>query len=68
MVRKYPIWSLVYESYLAKLRFNLKTNLTRKDTMEDIAQMYKDFRQGKFPHLNDLPSIQKISYSSQISN
>lgn len=38
------------------------------DTMEDIAQMYRDFRQGKFPHLNDLPSIQKISYSSQISN
>ena len=38
------------------------------DTMEDIAQMYRDFRQGKFPHLNGLPSIQKISYSSQISN
>ena len=38
------------------------------DTMEDIAQMYRDFRYGKFPHLNDLPSIQKISYSSQISN
>lgn len=38
------------------------------DTMEDIAQMYRDFRQGKFPHLNDLPSIQKISYTSQISN
>ena len=38
------------------------------DTMEDIAQMYRDFRQGKFPHLNDLPSNKKISYSSQISN
>lgn len=38
------------------------------DTMEDIAQMYRDFRYGKFPHLNDLPSIQKTSYSSQISN
>jgi redox-sensitive bicupin YhaK (pirin superfamily) len=37
------------------------------DTMEDIAQMYKDFRQGKFPHLNDLPSKQKIIYSSEIS-
>ena len=37
------------------------------DTMEDIAQMYKDFRQGKFPHLNDLPSEQKIIYSSEIS-
>lgn len=29
------------------------------DTMEDIAQMYRDFRQGKFPHLNDLPSNKK---------
>lgn len=38
------------------------------DTMEDIAEMYRDFRQGKFPHLNDLPSNKKISYSSQISN
>ncbi|MDD3771328.1 MAG: pirin-like C-terminal cupin domain-containing protein [Weeksellaceae bacterium] len=37
------------------------------DTMEDIAQMYRDFRQGKFPHLNDLPSKQKIIYSSEIS-
>ncbi|RQP08186.1 MAG: pirin family protein [Parapedobacter sp.] len=33
------------------------------DTMEDIAQMYKDFRQGKFPHLNDLPDVQKMEYS-----
>lgn len=38
------------------------------DTTEDIAQMYRDFRYGKFLHLNELPSIQKISYSSQISN
>lgn len=38
------------------------------DTMEDIAEMYRDFRQGKFPHLNDLPSGQKTSYPSQISN
>ncbi|PJR04056.1 pirin family protein [Avrilella dinanensis] len=37
------------------------------DTMEDVAQMYKDFRQNKFPHLNDLPDEQKITYSSQIS-
>lgn len=29
------------------------------DTMEDIAQMYRDFRQGKFPHLSDLPSNKK---------
>jgi len=38
------------------------------DTTEDIAQMYRDFRYGKFLHLNELPSIKKISYSSQISN
>src|SRR5690606_36033098 len=38
------------------------------DTMEDIAQMYRDFRQGKFPHLNGLRSIQKISYSSHVRN
>lgn len=35
------------------------------DTMEDIAQMYRDFRQGKFPHLNDLPSEQKITSFSE---
>jgi len=33
--------------------------------MEDIAQMYRDFRQGKFPHLNDLPSEQKITSFSE---
>lgn len=37
------------------------------DTMEDIAQMYRDFRQGKFPHLNELPGEQKTFYSSEIS-
>lgn len=31
------------------------------DSMEDITQLYKDFRQGKFPHLNDLPTDQKIT-------
>lgn len=31
------------------------------DSMEDIAQMYSDFRQGKFPHLNELPDEQKIT-------
>lgn len=35
------------------------------DTMEDIAQMYRDFRQGKFPHLNDLPDEQKITSFSE---
>ncbi|GAA4517453.1 pirin family protein [Sphingobacterium thermophilum] len=37
------------------------------DTMEDIAQMYRDFRQGKFPHLNDLPDEQKITSFSETS-
>lgn len=37
------------------------------DTMEDIAQMYRDFRQGKFPHLNDLPSGQKITSFSEMA-
>lgn len=32
------------------------------DSIEDIAQMYRDFREGKFPHLNDLPDEQKIIY------
>lgn len=37
------------------------------DTMEDIAQMYRDFRQGKFPHLNDLPDEQKVTSFSETS-
>lgn len=37
------------------------------DSMEDIAQMYRDFRQGKFPHLNDLPDEQKITSFSETS-
>ncbi len=37
------------------------------DSMEDIAQMYRDFRQGEFPHLNDLPDEQKITYFSEMS-
>lgn len=35
------------------------------DSMEDIAQMYRDFRQGKFPHLNELPVEQKRTYISE---
>ena len=35
------------------------------DSMEDIAQMYRDFRQGKFPHLNYLPADQRITYVSE---
>jgi redox-sensitive bicupin YhaK (pirin superfamily) len=37
------------------------------DSMEDIAQMYRDFRQGKFPHLKELPVEQTITYFSQTS-
>lgn len=28
-------------------------------TLEDIARLYKEFRQGAFPHLNDLPNLTK---------
>jgi len=31
-------------------------------TMEEISGLYKAFRQGAFPHLNDLPAEQRISY------
>ncbi|WP_461533719.1 pirin family protein [Sinomicrobium sp.] len=37
------------------------------DSMEDIVQMYRNFRQGKFPHLNDLPDEQKITSFSETS-
>lgn len=33
------------------------------DSMQDIATMYKEFRSGSFPHLNDLPAEQKFTYS-----
>lgn len=36
------------------------------DTMDDIAKMYADFRHGKFPHLNDLPEGQKITYGTEV--
>ncbi len=32
------------------------------DTIQDIATMYKEFRSGSFPHLNDLPAEQKFTY------
>jgi len=28
------------------------------DSMEDIAQLYRNFKEGQFPHLNDLPEEQ----------
>jgi len=37
------------------------------DSMEAIAEMYRDFRHGKFPHLNDLPEDQKVTYTTAIS-
>lgn len=37
------------------------------DSMEDIARMYKEFRNGEFHHLNDLPEEQKIIYSSEMT-
>ncbi len=36
------------------------------DSMEDIAKMYLNYRQGKFPHVNDLPEEQKITYKSAV--
>ncbi len=35
------------------------------DSMEEIARFYKQFREGEFPHLNDLPEEQKIDYSRE---
>ncbi len=35
------------------------------DSMEDIARLYKEFRLGAFPHLNDLPEEQKVTYVSE---
>ncbi|MEL1243049.1 pirin-like C-terminal cupin domain-containing protein [Flavobacterium sp. DGU11] len=32
------------------------------DSMEDITQLYRDFRNGGFPHLNDLSPEQKITF------
>jgi len=32
------------------------------DSMEAIAQLYRDFRNGGFPHLNDLSAEQKITF------
>lgn len=32
------------------------------DSMEDITQLYRDFRNGRFPHLNDLSPEQKITF------
>jgi redox-sensitive bicupin YhaK (pirin superfamily) len=34
------------------------------DTSEDISRLYKEYRNGKMPHLNNLPEEQKIDYSS----
>ena len=33
------------------------------DTMEDIARLYKEYRNGEMPHLDNLPDNQKIEYS-----
>ena len=32
------------------------------DSMENITQLYRDFRNGGFPHLNDLSPEQKITF------
>lgn len=35
------------------------------DTKEDIARLYKEYRNGEMPHLNKLPNNQKIDYSQK---
>lgn len=35
------------------------------DVQEDIPRLYKDYREGKIPHLNSLSSDRKINYSKQ---
>nr|WP_315026519.1 pirin-like C-terminal cupin domain-containing protein [uncultured Chryseobacterium sp.] len=32
------------------------------DSAEDISKLYKQYRNGEMPHLNDLPESQKIQY------
>lgn len=34
------------------------------DSPEDISRLYRAYRQGDMPHLNDLPAAQKTVYSS----
>lgn len=36
------------------------------DTKEDIAQLYREYRQGAMIHLNDLPDNKKIIYAATI--
>lgn len=33
------------------------------DTMEDITRLYKEYRNGEMPHVNDLPDNQKIEFN-----
>lgn len=33
------------------------------DSMDDIARLYREYRDGEMPHLNDLPANQKTDYS-----
>ncbi|MBL0912118.1 MAG: pirin family protein [Bacteroidia bacterium] len=35
------------------------------DSPEDISRLYRDYRQGKMPHLNDLPQAQKTIYKAE---
>lgn len=38
------------------------------DTMDDIARLYKEYRNGAMPHLNNLPADQKVDYSKTSVN
>ncbi len=33
------------------------------DTQDDIIRLYREYRQGQMPHLNDLPESSKVTYS-----
>jgi len=35
------------------------------DSPEDISRLYRDYRQGRMPHLNDLPASQKTIYKAE---
>lgn len=36
------------------------------DTQADIMRLYQEFRQGKMPHLNDLPEGRKVRYGVEV--
>src|SRR5690606_7461354 len=35
------------------------------DSMEDISRLYREYRSGEMPHLDDLPDEQKIEFAEK---